>query len=98
MDIVAPNRLDERRIEILVDGLPLHGAKIAVDTTLVSVLRRDGAPRPALEAAQRTKEHRYPELSGRHGGTRLVVLGAEVVAGGRRKPLPLTPCQSQGPS
>ena len=45
MDIVAPNQLDERRIEILVDGLPLlHGAQIAVDTTLVSVLRRDGAP------------------------------------------------------
>ena len=90
MDIVAPNRLDERRIEILVDGLPLfHGAQIAVDTTLVSVLRRDGAPRSrcadvdsaALEAARRTKERRCPELSGQHGRTRLVVLGAEV--GGR---------------
>ena len=90
MDIVAPNRLDERRIKILVDGLPLfHGAQIAVDTTLVSVLRRDGVPRPrcpdvdgaALEVARRTKERRYAELSGRHGRTRLVVLGAEV--GGR---------------
>ena len=39
MDIVAPNQLDERRIEVLVDGLPLfHGAQ--VDTTLVSALRR----------------------------------------------------------
>ena len=38
-----------------------------------------GRRRPCrLEAAPRTKERRYPELSGRHGRTRLVVLGAEV--------------------
>ena len=90
MDIVRPNQLDERRIEVLVDGLPLfHGAQVAVDTTLVSALRRDGTPRPrcvdvdgaALEAARRRKELRYPELSGRQERTRLVVLVAEV--GGR---------------
>ena len=90
MDIAMPNNIDERRVEILVDGLQLfHGAQLAVDTTLVSVLRRNGVPRPrcanvdgaALEAARRVKERRYPELSGRHGRTRLVVLGAEV--GGR---------------
>ena len=47
MDIVAPNQLDERRIEVLADGLLLfHGAQVAVDTTLVSALRRDGTPRP----------------------------------------------------
>ena len=71
-----------------VDGL-LLGAQLAVDTTLVSVSRRNGVPRPrcanvdgaALEAARRVKERRYPELSGRHGRTRLVVLGAEI--GGR---------------
>ena len=34
---------DARRLEIVVDGLPLHGsAQLAVDTTLVSVLRGDG--------------------------------------------------------
>ena len=64
--------VDERRIEILADGLPsFHGTQIAVNTTLVSVLRRDGAFRTrcadvdgaALEAARRTKERRYPELS-----------------------------------
>ena len=64
MDIVAPNQLDERRIEVLADGLLLfHGAQVAVDTTLVCALRRDGTPRPrcadvdgaALEAARRRK-------------------------------------------
>ena len=87
MDIVAPNRLDERRVEVLADGLPLfHGAQLAVDTTLVSVLGRNGEPRPRcadvdgviLEEATRRKERRYPELSGRHGRTHLVVLAAEV--------------------
>ena len=34
---------DARRLEIVVDGLPLHGgAQLAVDTTRVSVLRGDG--------------------------------------------------------
>ena len=88
MDIVAPNLLDERRVEVLADGLPLfHGQQLAIDTTLVSALGRDGLPRPLvacahvdgaiLEAARQRKERHYPEL----GRTRLVVLAAEV--GGR---------------
>ena len=69
MDIVVPNQLDERRIEVLADGLPLfHGAQVVVDTTLVSALRRDGAPHPrcadvdraALEAARRRKSSGIP--------------------------------------
>ena len=37
---------DERRIEVVANGLPLwHGAQVAVDTTLVSPLRRDGSAR-----------------------------------------------------
>ena len=84
------NALDNRRLEIVADGLPLFlGAQLAVDTTLVSVLRRDGTPRPrcanedgaALVAARRRKEGTYPELTGRDGRTRLVVLACEV--GGR---------------
>ena len=67
-------------------GCPFHGAQVAVDTTLVSVLGRNGEPRPRcagidgviLEEAKSRKERPYPELSGRHGGTRLVVLAAEV--------------------
>ena len=90
MDLAAPNRLDNRRIEVVVDGLPLfHGAQLAVDTTMVSPLRRDGIPHPrcadisgaAFTAARRRKEATYPEIHGRNGRTRLIVLGAEV--GGR---------------
>ena len=90
MDLARPDALDNRRLEIVADGLPLFlGAQLAVDTTLVSVLRRDGSPRPrcanedgaALAAARRRKEGTYPELTGRNGRTRLVVLACEV--GGR---------------
>ena len=68
MDLVRPDALDNRRLEIVADGLPLFlGAQLAVDTTLVSVLRRDGSPRPrcanedgaALAAARRRKEGTY---------------------------------------
>ena len=90
LDIRVPDRADERRLEVVADGLPLfHGAQIAVDTTLVSVLRRDGTPHPrcvnedgaALAQARRRKELRYPELAGQHGPAKLVVLASEV--GGR---------------
>ena len=38
---------DGRRLEVVVDGLSLfHGAQLAIDTTLVSVVRADGTPRP----------------------------------------------------
>ena len=90
LDIGVPNEADARRLEVVVDGLPLfHGAQLGVDTTLVSVLRRDGTPHPrcanedgaALAAARRRKAARYPELAGQHGRARLVVLASEV--GGR---------------
>ena len=47
---------DGRRLEIVVDGLPLFsGAQLAVDTTLVCALRRDGRPttRAAVEDGAR---------------------------------------------
>ena len=71
MDIDVPNRLDERRVETLADGLPVfHGAQLAVDTTLMSVVRRNGTPHlrcadvdcVVLEEAKKRKERRYPEL------------------------------------
>ena len=58
----GPNVLDDRRVEVLADGLPLfHGQQLAIDTTLVSALGRDGLPRARcahvdgaiLEAARR---------------------------------------------
>ena len=90
MDLATFNALDGRRLEIVADGLTLwRGAQSAVDTTMVSPLRRDGSPKPraanhdgaALEVARRKKETTYPELAGEGGRARLVVLAAEV--GGR---------------
>ena len=90
MDLVPNDRIDNRRLEVVEDGLPLFGgAQLAIDTTLVSALRRDGTSRPqadsidgvALAAARRNKARTYPELSGGDGRARLVVLAAEV--GGR---------------
>ena len=46
MDLARPDALDNRRLEVVADGLPLfQGAQLAVDTTAASVLRRDGAAR-----------------------------------------------------
>ena len=82
-------RQDERRIEVIANGLPLWGgSQLAVDTTLVSPLTSAGAPRrrsgatagAALAEARRSKERSYPEF-GRASRCRLVVLGIEV--GGR---------------
>ena len=89
MDLAVFNNLDGRRLEVVADGLTLwHGAQLAIDTTLVSPLHRDGSARAratdhngaVLVEARRRKET-YPELSGEGGRARLVVLAAEV--GGR---------------
>ena len=89
MDLDVPVS-DGRRLEVVVDGLPLHGgAQLAVDTTLVCALHADGRPRRgaasqdgvALRAAKRKKVATYPELVGLHSRAKLVVLGVEV--GGR---------------
>ena len=86
MDIVVPNQLDERRIEVLADGLPLfHGAQVA---------GRDGAPRlrcadvdgALLEAARQRKSSGILSRQG---------VGGKVVSGDCTLPLALF--QSQGP-
>ena len=88
MDLAAHHKLDGRRLEVVADGLTMwHGAQLAIDTTLVSPLRRDGSARfraadgAVLMEARRRKERTNPELSGEGGRARLVVLVAEV--GGR---------------
>ena len=74
-------------LEIVVDGLSMfNGSQLAVDTTLVSPLRRDGTARPgaatrdcaALRFAQGTHVPRIDREIRRY---RLVVLAGEV--GGR---------------
>ena len=76
LDLLKVPRVDNRRLEVVADGFPLfHGAQLAIDTTMVSVVRVDGVPRrqcvgrdgAALDQARRTKEFRYPELSGDQG-------------------------------
>ena len=48
LDLLPLQHADVRRLEVVADGLPLyHGAQIAVDTTLVSPLRRT-APRTVV--------------------------------------------------
>ena len=54
------------------------GVSKADGTARRHAARRNGI---ALEAARRAKERKYPELAGRGGRARLVVVGAEV--GGR---------------
>ncbi len=80
---------DGRQIEVVANCLPLFGgAQLAVDTTLVSPVRRDGTPQPRaagvdgvqLLLARRRKERKYHELV-RSRRCRLVVLALEV--GGR---------------
>ena len=89
LNVTTTSRLDNRRIEVIAHGLPLHnGAQLAVDTTLASPLTSTGEPSrqgrhprsPALRAARQAKERTYPELV-RGDRCRLVVLAMEV--GGR---------------
>ena len=83
------DRVDDRRLEIVANGLPLWGGQqLAVDTTLVSPLSGSGQPcrrggrvqGAALALARRRKERTYAELL-RSERCRLVVLAVEV--GGR---------------
>ena len=89
LNVPSVDRFDNRRIEVIANGLPLHhGAQLAVDTTLVSPLTSAGQPRQwrgdftaaALADARRAKERAYPELL-RGGRCKLVVVALEV--GGR---------------
>ena len=71
LNLASLDTYDDRRLEVLATGLPLHhGAQLAVDTTLVAPLTRKGEARPrawhedgaALVDARHRKETRYPEL------------------------------------
>eukprot|EP00439_Symbiodinium_sp_Y106_P043344 s3708_g5.t1 len=81
---------DERRIEVVANGLPLwHGSQLALDATIVSPLTRRGEAHPRADvqpgcavaaAARRKRFQTYPELESARR-CRLVVVGIEV--GGR---------------
>ena len=89
LNVQHVQHIDDRRIEVIANGLALWGgAQLAVDATLVSPLTRAGEPRrragrfagAALTDARKAKERAYPELL-HNSRCRLVVLGIEV--GGR---------------
>lgn len=91
LNVVSSRLVDGRRLEVVANNLPLFGgAQLAVDTTLLSPVRRDDRAQPraanvdgaCLETARRRKELTYPELAGEtNGRAQLVVLAVEV--GGR---------------
>ena len=82
----APNRGDRLGVSCL------RRAQLAIDATLVSLLRADGAPHrrcpdedgAALAFARRRKERTYPELTGGGIRAKLVVIAAET-GGSQRK-------------
>ena len=85
-----------RRLEVVADGLPLfHGAQLAVDTTMVSTVQADGAPRrqcperdgAASDQARRTTEGTYPELTANTEGPDSWCLRARKEEDGPRVPL-----------
>ena len=82
-------RHDERRLEVIANGLSLwSGVQVAVDTTLVSPVRRDGTAVPgaarvagtALSNAAKRKARVYGDVVAARR-CRLVVLAVEI--GGR---------------
>ena len=93
MDLLPAAALDGRRLEVVADGLPLsRGVQLAIDTTLVAVLKRDGTPRTgadrtngvALASARQREERTYPELSGE--GNRATMVVALAAAKAREAP------------
>ena len=93
LDLAEPHVADTRRLEVVVDGLPLFGgAQLAIDTTTVSTLHANGEARSAhvdgaaLSAARRRKERTYPELIGRPGHARWWCSVSRSVAVGQLRP------------
>ena len=67
LHLASLDTYDDRRLEVLATGLPLHhGAQLAVDTTLVAPLNRKG--KLGLELGTRTAPHWWT-----HGGERRAV-------------------------
>ena len=87
LDLQVLNSTDSRRLEVVLDGLPLFGgSQLAEDTTLLCSLHSDGSLHNCgcdtdgeiLPPARRRREWRYPELVGPGSRARLVVLVLEV--------------------
>ena len=104
LNIEHSTRPDDRRMEVLVNGLTLWGGTpLAKNTALVSALTRDGQPRrragrfarAALQDARRRKERTCPELIGSRR-CRPVVLRTET--GGPMESKNIYVCHTSGPT
>ena len=79
MDLQPHDRLDTRRLEVVADGPSMRGgAQLATDTTLVSRLAGDGSAERLSKKPGGGNERTYPELAGKGGRAKFVVLPAEV--------------------
>ena len=76
LDLDLLSEADNRRLEVVANGLPISVGQLTLDTTLACALHCDGSPHTAdadgvvLQRARRRKERRYPELVGRGGRAR----------------------------
>ena len=94
LNIPSVSRGDNRRIEVIANGLPLfQGVQLAVDTTLVSPIASSSQPRrrqgvftgAALAQARRSKELTYPELANAQR-CRLIVLAIDMANSAVKRP------------
>ena len=109
LDLLPGGQLDDRRLEVVADGLPsLPRCPVGDRHDFGQSCRADGTttrdsvpPETGLLSTRhdRTKERRYPELTGEYGRARAwLSLLARLEADGRRKPRFLAtsrPCQSK---
>ena len=104
----VPNVEDVKRLEVVVDGLPLfEDRQIVINTTLVGAVHCDGSPRRgaayrdgvALTAFRKRKKDRHPELVGPRCRTRLVVQTSsflsQLAAARARQEIPLLPKRAE---
>ena len=86
LNLGMTNIMDGRRLEVIANGLPLFKrAQLAIDTTIVCPVGRDGTPHAraanedgiSSDKARVRKEKRYPELNNMGGRARLVVFAME---------------------
>ena len=79
LDLPLRAGANNRRLEVVAHGLPLfHGAQLAIDTTMVSPVRRDGSRRQSTTGdGAAMVQSAHPEGQA-HGQARLVVVACEV--------------------
>ena len=101
MDLGVPRVGDNRRLEVVVDGLPFFGgAQLAVDTTLVSALKANGEPGEVLQTGtewlwQRrvaSKRECAPNCLIRAAGHVLWCLLLRLAGDGRKRPRSSSVC------